>query len=72
MAAINGESLFPQALLTEHRCVEANYAALQRDMACSQGELAARCDDIAVLKDAHMAAEAQVSQLSDDVQVTHC
>lgn len=69
MTEVDREWLFLQALLTEHRCMEANYAALQRDMACGQGELAARCDDIAVLKDALAAAEAQVTQLSNDVQV---
>ncbi len=50
--------------------MESNYAALQRDLACCQGELAARNDDIAVLKDAHSAAEAQVTQQSQDIQVT--
>ena len=69
LTEVDRKWLFLQAVLTEHRCIEANYAALQRDMACCQGELAARCDDIAVLKDAHAAAEAQVTQLSNDVQV---
>ena len=71
MTEVDRKWLFLQALLTEHRCIEAKCAALQRDMACCQGELAARCDDIAVLKDAHAAAEAQGTQLSNDVQVRH-
>ncbi len=59
-----------QALLAKHRHMESNYAALQHDLACCQGELAANKDDITVLKDAHSAAEAQVTQQSQDIQVT--
>ena len=51
--------------------MEATYAALQRDLASCQGELAARCDDLEVLRDAHAAAEAQVTQQSQDIQVSH-
>ena len=59
-----------QALLAKHRHTESNHAALQRDLACCQGELAARNADIIVLKDAHSAAEAQVTQQSQDIEVT--
>lgn len=58
-----------KVLLTEHRLMERNHAALQQDLASCQGELAARCDDLEVLKDAHAAAEAQVTQQSQDIQV---
>ena len=58
-----------QALMAEHRYMESNHAALQRDLACCQGELSARCDDLTVHKDAHAAAEAQVIQQSHDIQV---
>ena len=62
--------LLLQVLLTKHKLTEANYAALQRDLASCQGELAARCDDLEVLRDAHAAAEAQVTQQSQDIQVS--
>ncbi|CAL5228386.1 g11509 [Coccomyxa viridis] len=57
-----------EVLLTEHRLMERNYVALQEDFASCQGELAARCDDLEVLRDAHAAAEAQVAQQSQDLQ----
>ena len=62
--------LLLKVLLTEHRLMERNHAALQHDLASCQGELAARCDDLEVLKDAHTAAEAQVTQQSQDIQVS--
>ncbi len=62
--------LLLKVLLTEHRLMERNYAALQEDFASCQGELAARCDDLEVLRDAHAAAEAQVAQQSQDLQVS--
>ena len=52
--------------------MERNHAALQKDFASCQGELAARCDDLDVLRDAHAAAEAQVTQQSQDIQVSPC